>query len=130
MLRSAALQWYHYDCVGLEPPAEEQNDEEVAPEDFKCPRCCIKANQQYLYMRKIPATFQKQLEAFQLQLHHSRMPPNSIPVLQVRGWHHLRGSHPHHRTRTCKLHPICVAVPCMLLVFSRHIAHGKHGADC
>lgn len=83
LLPAAPAQWYHYDCVGLEPPAEEQNDEEVAPEDFKCPRCCIKANQQYLYMRKIPGSFQKQLEAFQLQLHHSRLPANTIPVLQV-----------------------------------------------
>jgi hypothetical protein len=34
--------WFHYDCVGLRPPSDDEDDEEVAPPDFKCPACCLK----------------------------------------------------------------------------------------
>lgn len=33
-------EWFHYECVGLRPPAEEEDDEDVAPPDFRCPQCC------------------------------------------------------------------------------------------
>lgn len=35
--------WFHYDCVGLRPPGDEEDDEDVAPPDFRCPSCCLKA---------------------------------------------------------------------------------------
>ena len=34
--------WFHWDCVGLTPPGDDEDDEEVAPADFQCPGCCIK----------------------------------------------------------------------------------------
>lgn len=35
--------WFHYDCVGLRPPGDDEDDEDVAPPDFRCPSCCLKA---------------------------------------------------------------------------------------
>ena len=34
--------WFHYDCVGLRAPSEDEDDDDVAPKDFKCPSCCRK----------------------------------------------------------------------------------------
>ena len=34
--------WYHYDCVGLRTPAEEEDDDDVAPQDYCCPKCLAK----------------------------------------------------------------------------------------
>jgi hypothetical protein len=34
--------WYHYECVGLRPPNDDEDDEKVAPKDFRCPACCVK----------------------------------------------------------------------------------------
>ena len=34
--------WFHWDCVGLNPPGDDEDDEEVAPADFQCPSCCVK----------------------------------------------------------------------------------------
>ncbi len=31
-----------YDCVGLHPPADDENDDEVAPADFTCPTCSVR----------------------------------------------------------------------------------------
>jgi histone demethylase JARID1 len=39
----ACGQWFHYDCCGLRPPADDEDDEAVAPPDFACPACCLKA---------------------------------------------------------------------------------------
>ena len=38
----ACRDWFHWDCVGLTPPGDDEDDEEVAPADFQCPSCCIK----------------------------------------------------------------------------------------
>ena len=38
----ACRDWFHWDCVGLTPPGDDEDDEEVAPADFQCPACCIK----------------------------------------------------------------------------------------
>ncbi len=35
-------EWFHYDCVGLLPPGEDDDDDAVAPKDFRCPACCLK----------------------------------------------------------------------------------------
>ena len=35
-------QWFHYDCCGLRPPGDDEDDDSVAPPDFKCPACCLK----------------------------------------------------------------------------------------
>lgn len=32
--------WFHYDCVGLRAPSDDEDDEDVAPKDYKCPQCC------------------------------------------------------------------------------------------
>ena len=34
--------WFHWDCVGLTPPGDDEDDEEIAPANFQCPGCCIK----------------------------------------------------------------------------------------
>lgn len=36
--------WFHWDCVGLTPPGDDEDDEEVAPADFQCPSCCLKVH--------------------------------------------------------------------------------------
>ena len=36
--------WFHYDCVGLRAPSDDEDDEDVAPEDYRCPNCCTKAS--------------------------------------------------------------------------------------
>ena len=36
--------WFHWDCVGLTPPGDDEDDEEVAPADFQCPSCCVKVS--------------------------------------------------------------------------------------
>lgn len=33
--------WFHYDCIGLQPPGDNENDDEVAPAEYRCPKCCI-----------------------------------------------------------------------------------------
>ena len=33
--------WFHYDCIGLQPPGDDQDDDEVAPAEYRCPKCCI-----------------------------------------------------------------------------------------
>ena len=33
--------WFHYDCIGLQPPGDNEDDEEVAPAEYRCPKCCI-----------------------------------------------------------------------------------------
>ena len=38
----ACRDWFHWDCVGLTPPGDDEDDEEVAPADFQCPSCCVK----------------------------------------------------------------------------------------
>ena len=38
----ACRDWFHWDCVGLTPPGDDEDDEEVAPADFQCPACCVK----------------------------------------------------------------------------------------
>lgn len=40
-------EWYHWECVGLSPPGDDQDDEEVAPPDFKCPCCCMLVGIEY-----------------------------------------------------------------------------------
>ncbi|CAD7698303.1 unnamed protein product [Ostreobium quekettii] len=39
--------WYHYECVGLKSPQEHEVDEEVAPDNYRCPHCCMEAAQAY-----------------------------------------------------------------------------------
>lgn len=34
--------WFHYDCVGLRAPSEDENDDEVAPQEYCCPPCAAK----------------------------------------------------------------------------------------
>ena len=34
--------WFHWECVGLRPPSDDEEDEDVAPPDFRCPACCRK----------------------------------------------------------------------------------------
>ncbi len=34
--------WFHYDCVGLRAPSDDEDDADVAPEDYRCPNCCAK----------------------------------------------------------------------------------------
>ena len=46
--------WFHWECVGLSPPAEDQDDEEVAPADYKCPNCCSVAGMVYPFLSKVP----------------------------------------------------------------------------
>jgi len=33
--------WFHYDCIGLQPPGDNEDDDEVAPAEYRCPKCCI-----------------------------------------------------------------------------------------
>ncbi|KAK9867634.1 hypothetical protein WJX84_000274 [Apatococcus fuscideae] len=47
-------EWFHYDCVGLLPPGEEEDDDAVAPKDFRCPACCLKAGLQYIPQHDLP----------------------------------------------------------------------------
>jgi len=35
--------WFHWECVGLDAPGDDEDDEDVAPPDFRCPACCAKA---------------------------------------------------------------------------------------
>lgn len=35
-------EWFHYDCVGLRAPSDDEDDEDVAPKDYRCPDCCRK----------------------------------------------------------------------------------------
>ncbi|CAL8461880.1 g1411 [Coccomyxa elongata] len=46
--------WFHYDCVGLRPPGDEEDDEDVAPPDFRCPSCCLKEGKAYPEMARMP----------------------------------------------------------------------------
>lgn len=39
--------WFHYDCIGLQPPGENEDDDEVAPADYRCPKCCIQVSQPF-----------------------------------------------------------------------------------
>ena len=34
--------WFHYDCIGLRAPSDDEDDEDVAPQDYRCPACCWK----------------------------------------------------------------------------------------
>ena len=34
--------WFHYDCIGLHAPSDDEDDEDVAPKDYRCPTCCRK----------------------------------------------------------------------------------------
>ena len=37
--------WFHYECVGLRPPGapgNEEEEEQDAPENFRCPMCCMR----------------------------------------------------------------------------------------
>lgn len=36
--------WYHYECVGLRAPKDDEEDEKVAPPDFRCPACCVQVS--------------------------------------------------------------------------------------
>ena len=33
--------WFHYDCIGLTPPGDDQDDDQVAPAEYRCPKCCL-----------------------------------------------------------------------------------------
>ena len=33
--------WFHYVCIGLQPPGDNEDDDEVAPAEYRCPKCCI-----------------------------------------------------------------------------------------
>ena len=33
--------WFHYDCIGLHPPRDDQLDADVAPSQLRCPKCCL-----------------------------------------------------------------------------------------
>lgn len=35
-------EWYHYECVGLRAPKDDEDDEKIAPKNFTCPPCCMK----------------------------------------------------------------------------------------
>ena len=37
--------WFHYDCVGLRAPSEDEDDDDVAPQDYCCPHCTAKVIQ-------------------------------------------------------------------------------------
>ena len=37
-----AQDWFHYECVGLRAPGDLGGEEEIAPEEFRCPICCMK----------------------------------------------------------------------------------------
>ena len=52
--------WFHWDCVGLNPPGDDEDDEEVAPADFQCPSCCVKVTEPFQ-----PAHLPKQEHIFQ-----------------------------------------------------------------
>lgn len=39
--------WFHWECVGLDAPGDDEDDEDVAPPDFRCPACCAKARAAY-----------------------------------------------------------------------------------
>ena len=36
--------WFHYDCVGLRAPSEDEDDDDVAPKDYRCPNCTAKVS--------------------------------------------------------------------------------------
>ena len=36
--------WFHYDCIGLQPPGDNEDDDEVAPAEYRCPKCCIQVS--------------------------------------------------------------------------------------
>lgn len=53
--------WFHYDCIGLQPPGDNEDDDEVAPAEYRCPKCCIQAGMQYALMHKLPSKSLHQL---------------------------------------------------------------------
>ncbi|KAK9819859.1 hypothetical protein WJX72_003401 [[Myrmecia] bisecta] len=53
--------WFHYECVGLNAPNDDEEDEEVAPEDYRCPNCCAKMRLPYPLYEKLPIRSQQQL---------------------------------------------------------------------
>lgn len=54
--------WFHWECVGLSPPNDDQDDEEVAPADFKCPNCCANEGLSYQFLANVPAAFARRIE--------------------------------------------------------------------
>ena len=42
--------WFHWECVGLDAPGDDEDDEDVAPPDFRCPACCAKARAAWCLM--------------------------------------------------------------------------------
>ena len=54
--------WFHYDCCGLRPPGDDEDDDTVAPPDFKCPACCLKARAPTCLAPKITRTNQQRLK--------------------------------------------------------------------
>ena len=55
----ACRDWFHWDCVGLTPPGDDEDDEEVAPADFQCPACCIKVR--IFGSRFLPSVYQSRV---------------------------------------------------------------------
>ncbi|BDA44297.1 hypothetical protein COCOBI_05-4810 [Coccomyxa sp. Obi] len=45
---------YHYDCVGLRPPDDKEDDKDFAPAHFRCPICCIKEHKEYPLLSCMP----------------------------------------------------------------------------
>ena len=35
-------EWFHYDCMGLRKPGDDEVDADVAPQNYRCPFCCRK----------------------------------------------------------------------------------------
>lgn len=54
--------WFHWDCVGLTPPGDDEDDEEIAPADFHCPFCCVKVPLSCLQSFASSCVLQDQLE--------------------------------------------------------------------
>ena len=54
--------WFHYDCVGLRAPSEDEDDDDVAPKDYRCPHCTAKvrgiSNGWFLRRLRLLATYQ------------------------------------------------------------------------
>ncbi len=48
--------WFHYDCTGLQPPGDNEDDDEVAPAEYRCPKCCIQVGNATRIFNTTPAT--------------------------------------------------------------------------
>ena len=68
--------WFHYECIGMQPPAPGEEDENAENVKFACPECCAAQGIPYVPFRPAPKEVEPVIEA---------APPATEPPVPVPG---------------------------------------------